>query len=212
MARRSAPAIVFFDRYAALICVFAIGAYKLGLRSAHKCFKLLIFRCFTTRWGTLPPLPSRTPMKTDMFSSLKVIHGAARSTALSVAVSLVVAAAFATPVSTFAATPAATEKTSKHAKAAKKPRLGRQKRCRASRRRPEKEQRRRPWPPSDDDAPRASAKRKRVSFYVRMAVTTRWCAASRTSRASRPSARCVSACTVTPGTALDAALERGLCD
>jgi serine-type D-Ala-D-Ala endopeptidase (penicillin-binding protein 7) len=60
-------------------------------------------------------------MKTDMFSSLKVIHGAARSTALSVAVSLVVAAAFAAPVSTFAATPAAPEKTSKHAKAAKKP-------------------------------------------------------------------------------------------
>ena len=60
-------------------------------------------------------------MKTDMFSSLKVIHGAARSTALSVAASMVIAAAFATPVSAFAATPAAPAKTSKHAKAAKKP-------------------------------------------------------------------------------------------
>lgn len=60
-------------------------------------------------------------MKTDMFSSLKVIHGAARSTALSVAASMVIAAAFATPVSAFAATPAAPAKTSKHAKTAKKP-------------------------------------------------------------------------------------------
>ncbi|MGF6772823.1 D-alanyl-D-alanine endopeptidase (penicillin-binding protein 7) [Paraburkholderia sp. GAS199] len=60
-------------------------------------------------------------MKTDMFSSLKVIHGAARSTALSVAASMVIAAAFATPGSAFAAAPAANAKTSKHAKAAKKP-------------------------------------------------------------------------------------------
>ncbi|MFM0740245.1 D-alanyl-D-alanine endopeptidase [Paraburkholderia xenovorans] len=66
-------------------------------------------------------------MKTDMFSSLKVIHGAARSTALSVAASMVIAAAFATPGTAFAATatatataPAAPAKPSKRAKAAKK--------------------------------------------------------------------------------------------
>jgi D-alanyl-D-alanine endopeptidase (penicillin-binding protein 7) len=103
-------------------------------------------------------------MKTDMFSSLKVIHGAARSTALSVAVSLVVAAAFATPVSTFAATPAATAKTSKHAKAAKKPAAAAatakvsSKSAKAGKGAAVKAA------AADDDAPRASAKRKRVSF------------------------------------------------
>ncbi len=48
--------------------------------------------------------PDRTPMKTDMFSSLKVIHGVALSTAVSVAASVVIAAAFAAPVDAFAAT------------------------------------------------------------------------------------------------------------
>ncbi|WP_233802144.1 D-alanyl-D-alanine endopeptidase [Paraburkholderia sp. HP33-1] len=103
-------------------------------------------------------------MKTDMFSSLKVLHGAARSTALSVAVSLAVAAAFATPVSTFAATPAATTKTSKHAKAAKKPaqaaatekvsnhaaKAGKGEAVKTA--------------AADEDAPHASVKRKRVTF------------------------------------------------
>ncbi|RZF28273.1 D-alanyl-D-alanine endopeptidase [Paraburkholderia sp. UYCP14C] len=103
-------------------------------------------------------------MKTDMFSSLKVLHGAARSTALSVAVSLAVAAAFATPVSTFAATSAATAKTSKHAKAAKKPtqpaatekvssraaKAGKGETVKAA--------------AADEDAPHAGVKRKRVSF------------------------------------------------
>ncbi|CAG4896718.1 D-alanyl-D-alanine endopeptidase [Paraburkholderia gardini] len=42
-------------------------------------------------------------MKTDMFSSLKVIHGVAISTALSVAASLVFTAALAVPVAAFAA-------------------------------------------------------------------------------------------------------------
>ncbi|NKJ48600.1 D-alanyl-D-alanine endopeptidase [Burkholderia sp. SG-MS1] len=104
-------------------------------------------------------------MKTDMFSSLKVIHGAARSTALSVAVSLAVAAAFATPVDSFAATAAATAKTSKHAKAAKKPSAaaatakvsGRS--AKAGKGAAVKTA-----AAADDDAPRASAKRKRVSF------------------------------------------------
>ena len=104
-------------------------------------------------------------MKTDMFSSLKVIHGAARSTALSVAVSLVVAAAFATPVSTFAATPAATAKTSKHARTAKKPGAAvdtakvSSKSAKASKGATAKT-----VAAADDNAPRASAKRKRVSF------------------------------------------------
>jgi D-alanyl-D-alanine endopeptidase (penicillin-binding protein 7) len=104
-------------------------------------------------------------MKTDMFSSLKVIHGAARSTALSVAVSLVVAAAFAAPVSTFAATPAETTKTSKHAKAAKKPAAATAaakesgKSAKAGKGAAAKT-----VAAADDDAPRASVKRKRVSF------------------------------------------------
>jgi serine-type D-Ala-D-Ala endopeptidase (penicillin-binding protein 7) len=42
-------------------------------------------------------------MKTDMFSSLKVIHGVALSTAVSVAASVVIAAAFAAPIDAFAA-------------------------------------------------------------------------------------------------------------
>ncbi|CAD6536771.1 D-alanyl-D-alanine endopeptidase [Paraburkholderia metrosideri] len=101
-------------------------------------------------------------MKTDMFSSLKVIHGAARSTALSVAVSLVVAAAFASPVSTFAATPATTAKTSKHAKAARKPAAATAKvssqSVKAGKGAAAK------TAAADDDAPRANVKRKRVTF------------------------------------------------
>ncbi|MBN3806014.1 D-alanyl-D-alanine endopeptidase [Paraburkholderia sp. Ac-20336] len=106
-------------------------------------------------------------MKTDMFSSLKVIHGAARSTALSVAVSLAVATAFAAPVNTFAATTAATAKTSKHvktAKTAKKPapaaatakvssrsvKAGKGAVVKAA--------------AAEDEAPRAGAHRKRVTF------------------------------------------------
>ncbi|CAB3784627.1 hypothetical protein LMG28614_01987 [Paraburkholderia ultramafica] len=104
-------------------------------------------------------------MKTNMFSSLKVIHGAARSTALSVAVSLVVAAAFATPVSTFAATPAATAKTSKHAKTAKKP--GEAAATAKVSSKPAKAVKgaaAKTEAAADDDAPRGSVKRKRVSF------------------------------------------------
>ncbi|MBC8724099.1 D-alanyl-D-alanine endopeptidase [Paraburkholderia sp. 31.1] len=103
-------------------------------------------------------------MKTDMFSSLKVLHGAARSTALSVAVSLAVAAAFATPVSTFAATSAASAKTSKHAKTARKPaqaaatgkvsshaaKAGKGEAVKAA--------------AADEDAPHVGVKRKRVTF------------------------------------------------
>jgi D-alanyl-D-alanine endopeptidase (penicillin-binding protein 7) len=103
-------------------------------------------------------------MKTDMFSSLKVLHGAARSTALSVAVSLAVAAAFATPVSTFAATPAATTKTSKHAKAAKKPAQAAAAEKVSSRAAKAGKGEAVKAAAADDDAPRAGVKRKRVTF------------------------------------------------
>ncbi|KAA1016035.1 D-alanyl-D-alanine endopeptidase [Paraburkholderia panacisoli] len=104
-------------------------------------------------------------MKTDMFSSLKVIHGAARSTALSVAVSLVVAAAFATPVSTFAATPAASAKTSKHAKAAKQPAAATAAAKESSKSaKAGKGAAAKTVAAADDDAPRVNVKRKRVSF------------------------------------------------
>jgi len=101
-------------------------------------------------------------MKTDMFSSLKVIHGAARSTALSMAASMVIAAAFATPVSAFAATPDAPAKTSKHAKAAKKPAAAPEKvsgkASKATKAAAAK------TVAADDDAPRAGVKRKRVTY------------------------------------------------
>jgi D-alanyl-D-alanine endopeptidase (penicillin-binding protein 7) len=98
-------------------------------------------------------------MKTDMLSSLKVIHGAARSTALSVAASMVIAAAFATPASTFAATPAATAQTSKHAKSARKPAAATAKVSKASNGAVA-----RTAAAADDDTPRTGVKRKRVTF------------------------------------------------
>ncbi|HEY2023110.1 D-alanyl-D-alanine endopeptidase [Paraburkholderia sp.] len=104
-------------------------------------------------------------MKTDMFSSLKVIHGAARATALSVAV-LAVAAALAAPVSTFAATSDTHTKSSRHAKAAKKPepavatakvsgraaKAGKEAAVRTA--------------AAEEDAPRAVVRRKRVTFVA----------------------------------------------
>jgi len=54
---------------------------------------------------TLPPVQNRTLMKTEMFSSLRVIHGVAVRTALSVAVSVALATSFAAaPVDAFAKT------------------------------------------------------------------------------------------------------------
>ncbi|MFM0092707.1 D-alanyl-D-alanine endopeptidase [Paraburkholderia sediminicola] len=100
-------------------------------------------------------------MKTDMFSSLKVIHGAARSTALSVAASMVIAAAFATPVSTFAATPATTAKTSKHAKAAKKPAAATADKVSGNKAAKGAAAN---VTAAGDDAPRTSVKRKRVTY------------------------------------------------
>jgi D-alanyl-D-alanine endopeptidase (penicillin-binding protein 7) len=102
-------------------------------------------------------------MKTDMFSSLKVIHGAARSTALSVAVSLVVAAAFAAPVSTFAATPAAPAKTSKHAKAASRPAADTAK-VAAKPAKAGKGAAVKSVAAADDDAPRTNVRRKHMTL------------------------------------------------
>jgi len=59
-------------------------------------------------------------MKTDMFSSLKVMHGAALSTALSVAASVVIAASFAAPVDAFAASATAPAKSAKASKKSSK--------------------------------------------------------------------------------------------
>lgn len=103
-------------------------------------------------------------MKTDMFSSLKVIHGAARSTALSVAASMVIAAAFAAPVSTFAATPAVPAKTSKHAKAARKPVAAPA--DKVSSKKAGKGAAAKTVAAADDGAPRASVKRKRVTYSL----------------------------------------------
>ncbi|WP_027775437.1 D-alanyl-D-alanine endopeptidase [Paraburkholderia caledonica] len=100
-------------------------------------------------------------MKTDMFSSLKVIHGAARSTALSVAASMVLAAALGAPVSTFAATPAASAKTSKHAKAATRPAATAKVSSKAAKAGKDAVAK---TAAVDDDAPRASVKRKRVTY------------------------------------------------
>lgn len=54
---------------------------------------------------TLSPVQNRTLMKTEMFSSLRVIHGVAVRTALSVAVSVALATSFAAaPIDAFAKT------------------------------------------------------------------------------------------------------------
>ena len=63
---------------------------------------------------TLSPVQNRTLMKTEMFSSLRVIHSVAVRTALSVAVSVALATSFAAaPIDAFAKTP--TSKSTKKA-------------------------------------------------------------------------------------------------
>jgi D-alanyl-D-alanine endopeptidase (penicillin-binding protein 7) len=102
-------------------------------------------------------------MKTDMFSSLKVIHGVAISTAMSVAASVVIAAAFAAPVDAFAATAgkAATapaksgKKTLKTAKSARKGSAVAAKSSKAAK-----------VAAADDDAPRVESRRHRVSYTM----------------------------------------------
>ena len=103
-------------------------------------------------------------MKTDMFSSLKVIHGVALSTAVSVAASVVIAAAFAAPVDAFAATataaaaPAQTsKKTLKSAKSARKP---------GSAVAAKKSSKVEKTADATDDAPRVETRRRRVSYTL----------------------------------------------
>jgi D-alanyl-D-alanine endopeptidase (penicillin-binding protein 7) len=92
-------------------------------------------------------------MKTDMFSSLKVIHGAALGTALSVAASVVITAAFVAPIGAFAASTTAPAQPAKAARSAKKtagtaPRSPKTAAANA------------------DDAPRTVVKKKRVSYTI----------------------------------------------
>ncbi|MFL9896801.1 D-alanyl-D-alanine endopeptidase [Paraburkholderia fungorum] len=101
-------------------------------------------------------------MKTDMLSSLKMIHGAARSTALSVAATMVITAAFAAPASSFAATPDAPAKTAKHAKAVKKPAAATA--DKVSSKKAGKGAAVKTVAAASDDAPRAGVKRKRVTY------------------------------------------------
>ena len=103
-------------------------------------------------------------MKTDMFSSLKVIHGVALSTAVSVAASVVIAAAFAAPVDAFAATataaaaPAKTsKKTLKTAKSARKA---------GSAVAAKKSAKVDTTADASDDAPRVETRRRRVSYTL----------------------------------------------
>ncbi|MGF6753836.1 D-alanyl-D-alanine endopeptidase [Paraburkholderia sp. GAS42] len=99
-------------------------------------------------------------MKTDMFSSLKVIHGAAISTALSVAASLVITAAFAVPADAFAASATATDTApAKPAKATKS-------RKTASTAAKSSKAATVVAAKPDDDAPRATSKKRRVSYSM----------------------------------------------
>jgi D-alanyl-D-alanine endopeptidase (penicillin-binding protein 7) len=94
-------------------------------------------------------------MKTDMFSSLKVMHGAALSTALSVAASVVIAAAFAAPVDAFAASATAPAKSAKAGKKSSKA---------AAETVSSKPSKAVKAAAKDDDEPRAVSKKRRVSY------------------------------------------------
>jgi serine-type D-Ala-D-Ala endopeptidase (penicillin-binding protein 7) len=97
-------------------------------------------------------------MKTDMFSSLKVMHGAALSTALSVAASVVIAAAFVAPADAFAATATAPAKS---AKAGKKP-----SKKAAAEKVSSKSSKAVSAAAADDDQPRAVSKKRRVAYTM----------------------------------------------
>jgi serine-type D-Ala-D-Ala endopeptidase (penicillin-binding protein 7) len=107
-------------------------------------------------------------MKTDMFSSLKVMHGAALSTALSVAASMVIAAASAMPVDVFAASTAASAKSEKATKKSKKAAEPAAKvSSRASAKGATKGAKVAAAKRDDDgDAPRAVSKKKRVNYTM----------------------------------------------
>ncbi|GAB7523668.1 D-alanyl-D-alanine endopeptidase [Paraburkholderia sp. 2C] len=109
-------------------------------------------------------------MKTDMFSSLKVMHGAALSTALSVAASMVIAAASAMPADAFAASTAASAKSEKSVKATKKSKKAAEPAAKVSSRASAKGAKVAAAASAkrddDDDAPRAVSKKKRVSYTM----------------------------------------------
>jgi D-alanyl-D-alanine endopeptidase (penicillin-binding protein 7) len=106
-------------------------------------------------------------MKTDMFSSLKVMHGAALSTALSVAASMVIAAASAMPVDVFAASTATSAKSEKSTKATKKSKKAAEPAAKVSSRASAKGAKvAAAKRGDDDDAPRAVSKKKRVSYTM----------------------------------------------
>ncbi|MBP0593111.1 D-alanyl-D-alanine endopeptidase [Paraburkholderia sp. LEh10] len=94
-------------------------------------------------------------MKTDMFSSLKVMQGAALSTALSVAASVVIAAAFAAPADAFAASATAPAKSAKAGKKSSKKAADTEKVSSKSSAKATAK---------DDDEPRAVSKKRRVSY------------------------------------------------
>ncbi|APR35540.1 D-alanyl-D-alanine endopeptidase [Paraburkholderia sp. SOS3] len=106
-------------------------------------------------------------MKTDMFSSLKVMHGAALTTALSVAASMVIAAASALPVDAFAASTTASAKSEKSAKATKKSKKPAQPAAKVSSRESAKGAKvAAAKRGGEGDAPRAVSKKKRVSYTM----------------------------------------------
>ena len=103
-------------------------------------------------------------MKTDMFSSLKVIHGVALSTAVSVAASVVIAAAFAAPVDAFAATATAA---AAPANTSKKPlKTAKSARKAGSSVAAKKSKAAETAAATDDDAPRVETRRHRVSYTL----------------------------------------------
>ncbi|MDQ7980386.1 D-alanyl-D-alanine endopeptidase [Paraburkholderia sp. SARCC-3016] len=106
-------------------------------------------------------------MKTDMFSSLKVMHGAALTTALSVAASMVIAATSALPVDAFAASTTASAKSEKSAKATKKSKKPAQPAAKVSSRESAKGAKvAAAKRDGEGDAPRAVSKKKRVSYTM----------------------------------------------
>jgi D-alanyl-D-alanine endopeptidase (penicillin-binding protein 7) len=98
-------------------------------------------------------------MKTDMFSSLKVMHGAAVSTALSVAASVVIAAAFAAPADAFAASATAPAKSAKAGKKAKAPADAEKVSSKSSSKAVKAAAK-------DDDEPPTASKKRRVSYTM----------------------------------------------
>src|SRR5689334_10688118 len=105
-------------------------------------------------------------MKTDMFSSLKLMHGAALSTALSVAASMVIAAASAMPVDAFAASTATSAKSEKSTKATKKSKKAAEPAAKVSSRAAKSAKVAAAKHDDGGDAPRAVSKKKRVSYTM----------------------------------------------